>query len=502
MTLESGLMALYLLALSGLSLYGCLGLFTLWLFWRHRRDVAPRPSFSPADLPPVTVQLPLYNERYVVDRLIRAAARLRYPPGRLQIQVIDDSTDDTTDRAARLVEQYRQAGVDIELLHREQRPGYKAGALAAALPKARGDLIAIFDADFRPEPDFLYQTVPHFLDDPQLGVVQTRWGHLNDGDSPLTAAQALALDKHFAVEQFVRFRAGLFPKFNGTAGVWRRVCIEDVGGWQSDTVCEDLCLSTRAVLRGWRFHFLPDVVAPAELPAGIRAYKNQQARWAKGSTQCLLKFGRAILTSGRHSWTARLYALLSMSAYATSLCLILLLLLQLPILALDVRFPAEMMVFSIAGLGQPLLFLLSQQTLYRAWWRRLPRFPALFLTAVGLSVTLARSVLHALIGGDNRFVRTPKSGDRGRAAGYQLPLDWTTIAEGTLALYAAAGLVLAVLRRNPGPAFFLALCVLGYAYVAGLSLRDSFREIDADLKFFEVSTKFFDKMLDILNRSV
>lgn len=502
MTLETGLAALYLLALSGLSLYGCLGLFTLWLFRRHRRDATSRPTFSRAELPPVTVQLPLYNERYVVDRLLAAAASLRYPPGRLQIQVIDDSTDDTTDRAARLVEQYREAGVDIDLLHREQRHGYKAGALAAALPEARGDLIAIFDADFRPEPDFLYQTVPYFLDDPRLGVVQTRWGHLNDADSPLTAAQALALDKHFAVEQFVRFRADLFPKFNGTAGVWRRACVEDAGGWQSDTVCEDLCLSTRAVLKGWRFHFLPDVVAPAELPAGIRAYKNQQSRWAKGSTQCLLKFGRAILTSDCHSLTARLYALLSMSAYATSLFLILLLLLQVPILALDVRFPAEMMVFSVAGLGQPLLFLLSQQTLYRAWWRRLPRFPALFLTAVGLSVTLARSVLHALVSGDNRFVRTPKSGDQGRAAGYQLPLDWTTLAEGTLALYAAAGLVLAVLRRNPGPAFFLALCFLGYAYVAGLSLRDSFREIDVDLKVFEVNTKVFDKLLDILNRSV
>ncbi len=501
MTLETGLTALYLLALSGLSLYGCLGLFTLWLFRRHRRDAVPRPSFTPSDLPPVTVQLPLYNERYVVDRLIAAAAGLRYPDGRLQIQVIDDSTDDTTDRAALLVEQYRQAGVDIQLLHRERRHGYKAGALAAAVPQARGELIAIFDADFRPDPDFLYRTVPYFLDDARLGVIQARWGHLNAGDSALTAAQALALDKHFAVEQLVRFRADLFPKFNGTAGVWRRACIEDAGGWQSDTVCEDLCLSTRAVLKGWHFHFLPDVVAPAELPASIRAYKNQQARWAKGSTQCLLKYGRSILTS-RHSWTARLYALLSLSAYATSLFLILLLLLQLPILALDVRFPAEMMLFSIAGLGQPLLFLLSQQVLYPTWWRRLPRFPALFLTAVGLSVTIARSVLSALFSGDSRFVRTPKGGERGRATGYQLPLDWTTVAEGALALYAAAGLILAVIRRNPGPAFFLALCFFGYAYVAGLSIREGFRKIDTNLKIFEVNTNFFDKLLDILNRSV
>lgn len=502
MTVETGLTALYLLALSGLSVYGCLGLITLWLFRRHRQEEAPRPSFSPADLPPVTVQLPLYNERYVVDRLISAAASLRYPPGRLQIQVLDDSTDETTARAERLVEAYRQAGVEIQLLRREERRGYKAGALAAALPHARGELIAIFDADFRPDPDFLYKTVPHFIDDSGLGVIQTRWGHLNDGDSALTAAQALALDKHFVVEQLVRFRADLFPKFNGTAGVWRRSCLDDAGGWQSDTVCEDLCLSTRAVLKGWRFHFLPEVVAPAELPASIRAYKNQQARWAKGSTQCLRKFGRAILGSRRHRWTARLYAVLSMGAYATSLLLILLLLLQVPVLALDVRFPAEMMLFSVAGLGQPLLFLLSQQALYPAWWRRLPRFPALFLTAVGLSVTIARSVLNGLVSRDNRFVRTPKGGEQGWAAGYQLPLDWTTVGEGVLAAYAAAGLVLAVVRHNPGPAFFLALCFFGYAYVAGLSLRESFREIDIDIKIFDINSKFFDKLLDIFNRSV
>lgn len=502
MTVESGLTALYVLALSGLALYGCLGLFTLWLFRQHRREAATPPSFSPDDLPSVTVQLPLYNERYVVDRLIAAAASLRYPPGRLQIQVIDDSTDDTTARAERLVEQYRRDGVDIRLIRREERRGYKAGALANALPQATGDLIAIFDADFRPEPDFLYRTVPYFLDDPRLGAVQTRWGHLNDGDSPLTAAQALALDKHFAVEQLVRFRAGLFPKFNGTAGVWRRACMEDAGGWESDTVCEDLCLSTRAVLKGWRFHFLPDVVAPAELPASIRAYKNQQARWAKGSTQCLVKYGRAILSSGRHSWTARVYALLSMSAYTTSFFLILLLVLQLPVLYFDVRFAPAMMLFSIAGLGQPFLFLLSQQTLYRAWWRRLPRFPALFLTAVGLSVTTSRSVLQAFFTRDSRFVRTPKSGEKGRAAGYQLPLDWTTVAEGALALYAAASLILAFVRHNPAPAFFLALCFFGYGYVAGLSLSESFREINSDLDFFKFNTKIFDKLLDILNRSV
>ena len=350
--LRDSLVVLYLLSLSGLALYGLLGLFTLWQFWRHRGDVERQPAFDPVDLPPVTVQLPIYNERYVVEQLITAVACLRYPRDRLQIQVLDDSTDDTTERAAALVARYQSEGLDIGLLHRERRDGYKAGALAAGLAAARGDFLAIFDADFRPEPDFLLQTVPLFLDEPELGVVQARWGHLNAHSSLLTAAQALALDKHFVVEQTVRHRADLFPKFNGTAGVWRRTCLEDSGGWHDDTVCEDLCVSTRAVLSGWRFRFLPNVVAPAELPSTASAYKSQQARWAKGSMQCLLKYGRSILTSHNQSRTARLYALLTMSAYVSSCLVLLLLLLQLPLIYYGVRPSSWLAALGIAGIGQ------------------------------------------------------------------------------------------------------------------------------------------------------
>lgn len=473
MNVTDWLLVLYLLALSGLSLYGMLGLFTLWLYRQHREEVYLPPVVFPSELPPVTVQLPLYNERYVVDRLIRAAVSLRYPTERLQIQVVDDSTDETTERAAALVDQYQEQGVAIELLHREQRTGYKAGALASALACARGDFIVIFDADFQPEADFLYQTVPHFLDSPDLGMIQARWGHLNAGISPLTAAQALALDKHFVIEQTVRHRADLFPKFNGTAGIWRRECVEDAGGWDSDTVCEDLCLSTRAQLKGWQFRFLPDVVAPAELPTTISAYKNQQARWAKGSVQCLLKFGRSILTSRRHSLRGRLYALLSMGAYATSLLVLVLLLLQLPLLYLDYRFPASMMVFSIAGVGQPLLFLTSQQVLYPRWWRRVPTLVTLLLTAIGLSVTISRAVLQAFSRGEHPFIRTPKQGESGKG-GYRLPFDSGTVLEALFALYAAAGLLLALYRANYGPAFFLASCTLGFGAVTFLSLREHF----------------------------
>ncbi|HEX6384945.1 MAG TPA: glycosyltransferase, partial [Anaerolineae bacterium] len=261
---------IYLLTMAGLSLYGFAGLLTLCLYWRHRQQVFPCPPV-PSDLPPVTVQLPIYNERFVVDRLIESAVALDYPPDRLQIQVIDDSTDGTTGRAAELVRHYEKKGVNISLLHRQHRQGYKAGALSGALMQAQGEFIAIFDADFQPSPSFLRQTIPHFLHEPALGLVQTRWGHLNAHESALTAAQAIALDKHFVMEQTVRHRANLFPKFNGAAGVWRRRCLEMAGGWHDDTVCEDLCLSTRAILQGWQFLFLNDVVAPAELPDSILA---------------------------------------------------------------------------------------------------------------------------------------------------------------------------------------------------------------------------------------
>jgi cellulose synthase/poly-beta-1,6-N-acetylglucosamine synthase-like glycosyltransferase len=469
--LRDSLVLLYLLTLSGLALYGSLGLFTLWLFWRHRNDGATTPPLDPQELPPVTVQLPVYNERYVVKRLIRAAAQLDYPCDRLQIQVLDDSTDDTTERAAALVAHYRQQGVTITLLHRDDRSGYKAGALAAGLAAAHGDYIAIFDADFQPEPDFLQRTIPHFVASPDLGMVQARWGHLNPDSSTLTAAQALALDKHFVIEQTVRHRAGLFPKFNGTAGVWRRSCLEDAGGWQDDTVCEDLCLSTRAVLGGWQFRFLPDVVAPAELPATASAYKNQQARWAKGSTQCLLKYGPAIAAS-RYSRTARLYALLSMGAYATSFLVILLLLLQLPLLYFDVRFSPRMLVFTLAGLGQPLLFVASQQQLYGDWRRRLLRLPALLVTAIGLSVTISRAVAQAVVARDHPFIRTPKRGSGAGLEGYRLPFDRGLFAELGLAAYAAGGLALAIERDNFGPAVFLLSCLVGFSYVSYLGLRE------------------------------
>lgn len=470
------LRAFYLFTLAALALYGLLGLFTLGVFWKHRRRVSFRPLPTPAEpafWPIVTVQLPLFNERFVVERLVHSVATLDYPPECLEIQVVDDSTDETTVLAEALVHEYRRRGVNIHLLHRLDRRGFKAGALAEALASAHGEYIAVFDADFRPPSDFLRQTIPPFLQNPRLGIVQARWGHLNGNASPLTAAQAIALDKHFAIEQTVRSQAGFFPKFNGTAGVLRRACIEDAGGWEMDTVCEDLCLSTRALLRNWQLEFLPHVVAPAELPESIVAYKSQQSRWAKGSMQCLLKFGRAILRS-QHTLLARAYALLSMSAYMASLLLLVLLLLQVPLILLDIHLPAGWTVLGLAGLGQPLLLVTAQQMLYSGWQRRLLYLPVLLLVAIGISVTIARAVVQGAYRRDGHpFVRTPKAGEGGyRSGAYQLPFDWIVLVEVLLVVYAAAGILLALETDNSEPLFLLVASMLSYGYVAALSLRD------------------------------
>lgn len=462
----------YWLTVMALSIYGLLGLYTLWQYWGHRHDAFSTPPL-PAHPPAVTVQLPVFNEPFVVKRLVHAAVRLHYPRHRLQIQVVDDSTDNTTAKAARLVAYYRRKGINISLVHRADRAGYKAGALAHAMGTATGDFIAIFDADFQPQPDFLQQTIPHFIDNGRLGMIQTRWGHLNSAASALTAVQAIALDKHFIMEQTVRHRANLFPKFNGAGGVWRRTCLEDAGGWHTDTICEDLCLSIRALLRGWHFRFLPHVVTPAELPATIGAYKSQQARWAKGSLQCLRKYAWPILTAHEQSLAARLYALLTMSAYCTHGLVILLLLLQIPLILGGIQLSSWLWLFTLIGLGQPLLFIIGQQVLYPNWLRRLRHFPALLLVAAGMAPTGTRAILQVLLGHHHPFVRTPKQGNQNRTTDDATPIDWIVLAELFLALYALAGITLAASHHHAGSLLFLATCMLGFGYVALLTLQEA-----------------------------
>ncbi len=462
------LTALHLVSLIGLAIYGLLGFLTLALYLRHRHDASPSPPL-PDDLPYVTVQLPVYNEREVIGRLIDAVAALDYPRERLEIQVLDDSTDDTSAIAAACVADYQVQGVDMIHRHRHNRADFKAGALQDALPAAKGKFIAIFDADFVPYPDFLRRTMPYLIADERLGVVQTRWGHLNCDDSSLTHAQAIALDKHFAVEQCVRHKADFFPKFNGSAGVWRRQCIEEVGGWQGDTACEDLCLSTRAVLAGWRFHFAADVVAPAELPGSILAYKTQQARWAMGATQCLTKYGRQIARASEQSPLARIYALLSLGAYATQALLLLLLLVQLPLVLTGYRLPGWVLLFGPLGLGQPLLFILAQQALHRDWPARLRHLPALLLIAVGTAPGNTRAVLLALVGRRFTFDRTPK-GAGGSYRSSTGSLLWVELA---LMVYSGLTLAVAILAGITGPILLLTTTLLGFGYVSWLGIQET-----------------------------
>jgi cellulose synthase/poly-beta-1,6-N-acetylglucosamine synthase-like glycosyltransferase len=474
------LAGIYIGSVLGISVFGMLGIVTFWFYLKHRHDSFPCPEVQEGDLPKVTVQLPIYNERFVLERLIKSAANLDYPVDKFQIQVLDDSTDDTTDIASKLVETYKVQGLDIQLLHRNERPGFKAGALQEAMIHASGEYIAVFDADFMPNPTFLRQTIPHFLDEPTLGMIQTRWGHMNRSESMLTAAQTIALDKHFAMEQTVRHRANLFPKFNGSAGIWRRQCLVEAGGWEDDTVCEDLCLSTRAVLKGWCFRYLNQVVAPAELPRTISAYKNQQSRWAKGSTQCLVKFGPSIAASKRHPLVARAYALLSMAGYTTHLLLLLLLLVQVPLIQSGFKPPAFLILFGLASIAQPMLFVLGQQSLYRDWGRRLRYMPVLLLVAIGLAPSNSRAIVQAIGRGQNDFVRTPKGFTPNRqgvknersAYGYRLPFDWIILVEILLAVYATIGIIISIQQSNFWPLLFMGACALGLGYVGYAGIKE------------------------------
>ncbi len=473
---------LYSLAAAGLALYGFNTLLTFWLYWRKRHIQIPLPAL--ADPPRVTVQLPIFNELYVVERLIDAAAALDYPREKLEIQVLDDSDDETTSVAAARVDAFRKLGLDITLIHRTNRTAFKAGALANGFQRARGEFIVIFDADCVPPRDFLKQTIPHLCADPQLGLVQTRWGHLNAKYSSLTRAQSIALDGHFVVEQTARARNGLFFNFNGTAGVWRRTCIEQCGGWQGDTVSEDLDLSYRAQMRGWKFLFLPDIVSPAEIPPQIHAWKRQQFRWAKGSTQCLVKLAPRVVTDSRSSFFKRMEGILHLSGYMVHPLMIILLITLVPLIALGVHFPAAMAYFSLAMFGPITVYAFSQRALYPDWKGRFRYFAFLILLGTGIALNNTFAVLGALTRRGNDFRRTPKfsveaEGDTWTAKRYVLPSGWETVGELALAVYALVGVVVAWENNFNWSAPFLLLYAASFGYTGWISLRHSRRRQSA-----------------------
>src|ERR1700758_2630860 len=405
-------MAPYFVVMVILAMYGIHRYVLVYYFFKNRKRIAPPPP-EISEWPRVTVQLPIYNERYVIERLVDAGAQFDYPRELLDIQVVDDSTDETQEVARNCVERYQQLGLPISYIHRNNREGFKAGALQEGLKVARGEHIAIFDADFIPPADFLRNTVPYFAD-AKLGMVQTRWSYINRDYSTLTEVEAIMLDGHFVIEHSSRFRSGLFFNFNGTAGIWRRDAIEDAGGWQHDTLTEDTDLSYRAQLRGWQFLYLPEIDCPSELPVEMNGFKSQQARWAKGLMQTAIKILPRVLRSNEPGYV-KSEAVFHLTANISYPLMVLLSIILLP--AMIVRFYQgwfqvliiDLPLFVASTCSISSFYLAAQRVLYpRTWKRSIKYLPFVMAVGIGISIRNAVAVLEAIFGVKSEFVRTPK----------------------------------------------------------------------------------------------
>jgi hypothetical protein len=424
----------------------------------------------------VTVQLPLFDEATVAARLIRAVGELDWPRERLEVQILDDSTDETRAicdaEAARLC----AAGIDVAVLRRPDRTGFKAGALAFGLERASGELVCVFDADFIPPRDFLRRLAHHFAD-PRVGMVQARWDHRNRDESALTRAQSTLLDGHFVIEHKVRYDGGLFFNFNGTAGIWRRAAIEDAGGWEHDTLTEDLDLSYRAQLRGWRFVYAHDVTAPAEVPPDIAAFKSQQHRWAKGSVQVLRKLGGRILRE-RVPLRVKLEAFAHLTSNAGYPVVLLVALILPLVLRAEVELgpaPVHLIAFVLCCLSAFLFYDRGQRAIGRSTWRRLLDVPAAIVLGIGMSVSQTLAVIEGLLPGTGVFVRTPKRGDRRGPVRYAAMLRGLPGAELLLAGWFGWAVGGAATAGRWGAVPFLLLFLVGFAWVGATSLAHRLR---------------------------
>ena len=483
---------IYLFALAALFTYG-MNCYLLMIFYRLKRPEALKEhaeikkkfyrNFSAKDWPKVTIQLPIFNERYVVERLIRSISRFDYPRELIEIQVLDDSTDDTMDIAQAMAGQLQDRGFDIQYVHRGHRTGFKAGALKQGLKTARGELVAIFDADFIPGADFLKETVPYFSD-PKIGMLQTRWGHINGDYSLLTRAQSMGIDGHFGVEQASRAWSGFFMNFNGTAGVWRKTTIEDAGGWQADTLTEDLDLSYRAQLKGWKLKFVTDVVCPAEVPVTINAFKSQQHRWAKGSIQTAKK-NLGQLFKSDISLLVKIQAFLHLTHYMVHPMMLAVVLTSIPILYAQWFFDnlsLPVMLFTLlclATFGPSSMYLFSQKILYRDWKSRIKFLPFLMCLGTGIAVNNTKAVLEAFFNVKSGFVRTPKYGiknpqDAWRGKHYSIPLNAISVIEFLLGLYSLCGLLMFLLFSKYLVSPFLLIYTAGFFYVFFLSVKHGY----------------------------
>ena len=481
---ETLILVIYFFVLSILAIYGWHRYYLVYLYMKNRDKAPGRRTPPPLDsLPRVTIQLPIYNEMYVADRLIDRVCEVDYPRELLEIQVLDDSTDETRDIAELAVRRHASRGFDIQYVHRVDRTGYKAGALEAGLKAAKADYIAIFDADFIPPRDFLRRTLPYFADS-TVGMVQARWGHINQDYSLLTKIQAILLDGHFVLEHGSRNRAGCFFNFNGTAGVWRRQTIDAAGGWQHDTLTEDLDLSYRAQLLGWNFVFLPELVSPAEVPVEMNSFKSQQHRWAKGSIQTCMKLLPRILRSNQ-PLQVKAEAFFHLTANFNYLLMALLSILIFP--AMYVRYNmgwTEMLLIDIplflaATMSFFNFYMVSQRELYPDWRARLKYLPFLMSIGIGLSVNNTRAVLEALFRNESEFARTPKYGierasDDWAGKKYHQTVGVQSLIELGLGLYFTGTVFYALINQIYGTLPFLMLFQVGFLYTGLLSILQQF----------------------------
>lgn len=476
---------------------GQLSLIIIYLLSEHKRkaSILAANSVDWSRLPRVTVQLPVYNELYVVERLIDSVIALHYPKEKLEIQVLDDSTDESVALIAQKVRLYQQEGFDVKHIRRPVRKGFKAGALAYGLDSAQGEFIAIFDADFVPEPDFLLKTVPHFAN-PKIGIVQTRWTHLNEDYSLLTQLQAFGLNAHFFIEQGGRNAADFFMNFNGTAGVWRKATIVDAGGWSFDTLTEDLDLSYRAQLKGWQFVYREDIGSPAELPVAMNALKSQQYRWMKGAAECARNLLGRVLRSPKVSVVVKLHAFFHLFSSSTFVLVLALAVLSVPVLYIRSRHPEWALAYYLINFFQGNLLILILFYGIPFWLSSRGRvgeptagpfsrakfvwyFPMYSSLMMGLSLHNTIAVLEGFAGRKTPFVRTPKfnvnaSGESWKGNVYlKGGFSWLTVLEGILLLYFVGGLALGVYLYDFRMLVFHAMLTVGFGLVFGYSVLHS-----------------------------
>jgi cellulose synthase/poly-beta-1,6-N-acetylglucosamine synthase-like glycosyltransferase len=475
---DSAVLVTYYAILAALALYGSHRLLMVWLYYknRHRR---PEPAGELPTLPRVTVQLPIFNERYVVERLIRSVAAIEYPRDLLEIQVLDDSTDETAAIARETVERHAREGFDIHYIHRENRDGFKAGALEEGRRRASGEFILILDADFVPHPRLLLESISYFSD-PRVGMVQSRWDHINRDFSLLTKLQAIFLDGHFVVEHTARHRSGRFFNFNGTAGIWRSAAVESSGGWASDTLTEDLDLSYRAQLMGWKFVYLKDLVSPAEVPVDINGFKMQQQRWAKGSIQTGLKLLPRIFRSS-HPWPVKIESFFHLTNNLSYPLVVALSMFIFPAMVIRHRLgwtrliALDFPLFFVSTGSVVAFYLTSQREIDPRWRKKIRYMPMLMSLGIGLAINNASAVMEAFFRQPTEFRRTPKysivgSGDEWRQKAYRSPVNLSFPLELLFSIYFLFTIGFCLREKIYLALPFLAMFFSGYAYTAALTL--------------------------------